>query len=216
MTSLNPTSVNGLNLYSYANNNPVNLSYSSTSVNGSLSTNSGTISSLSLGGIFTQSNIDFNGNVIKKSISLNLIPSWVETVFDATDVGFSASIVGLTAWYTFKYQGVSDLMILDGIASIPGKYADFVEGLGYAFVVLETGIDVYNNWQEGQSTGYILASGVYTFGTGMLITWGSAKLGACIGTSIGGPAGFIIGGVSGILIGLTFELLSNKIKELIF
>lgn len=178
---------------------------------------SGTIvSSLALGGKFTQSNSGFGGNVPKDWINLKPVPSWVETAIDVADVGFSASIVGLTAWYTFKYPGVADLMKLDGIASIPGKYDDFVEGLGYAFVFVETGIDVYNNWQQGQSAGYIVASGAYTLGTGLAITWGSAKLGAYIGTSIGGPVGFVVGGVAGILIGLGLEWLSDEIKEWIF
>ena len=214
VSSLNPSSINGLNLYSYANNNPIGIAYKSSGV--SRTASGGMVSSLSLGGKFTPSNSGFGGNFTKDWINLKPVPSWVETAIDIADVGFSASIVGLTAWYTLKYPGVADLMKLDGIASIPGKYADFVEGLGYAFVFVETGIDVYNNWQKGQSAGYIFASGAYTFGTGMAITWGSAKLGAYIGTSIGGPVGFIVGGVAGILIGFGLEWLSDEIKELIF
>ena len=194
--SLKPDTMNGLNVYTYAFNNPISIAYGSSSVG--------------------FGNSGFGGNFTKDWINLKPVPSLVETAVDVADVGFSASIVGLTAWYTLKYPGVADLMKLDGIASIPGKYADFVEGLGYAFVFVETGIDVYNNWQKGQSAGYIFASGAYTFGTGMAITWGSAKLGAYIGTSIGGPVGFIVGGVAGILIGLGLEWLSDEIKEWIF
>ena len=212
VSSLNPSSINGLNLYSYANNNPISIVYSSSGSGA----NGGMVSSLSLGGKFTPSNSGFGGNFTKDWINLKSVLSWGETAIDIADVGFSASIVGLTAWYTLKYPGVADLMKLDGIASIPGKYADFVEGLGYAFVFVETGIDVYNNWQKGQSAGYIFASGAYTFGTGMAITWVSSKLGSYIGTTIGGPVGFIVGGVAGILIGLGLERLSDEIKELIF
>ena len=107
-------------------------------------------------------------------------------------------------------------MKLDGLASIPGKYSNFVEGLGYAFVIAETAIDVYSNYLQGQSSGYIKASGLYTFVSGLAITWGSAKIGAYIGTSIGGPVGYIVGGVAGIIIDLGLEWLSDKIKELIF
>ena len=206
--ALKPNRIGGVDLYCYAYNNPIGISYSSSSV--------GTVNSLVLGGIFKHNNVSFSTNSSKDWINLKSIPSWVETAIDVADVGFSTSIVGLTAWYTLKYPGVADLMKLDGIASIPGKYTDFIEGLGYAFVFVETGIYVYNNWQQGQSVGYIFVSGVYTFGTGMAITWGSAKLGAYIGTSIGGPVGFVVGGVAGLFIGLGLEWLSDKIKELIF
>lgn len=161
---------------------------------------------------FTQNNSGFSGNVQKYWA----VPFWVEKSIDIADVGFSASVVGLTAWYTLKYPNVVDLMKLDGIASIPGKYADFVEFLGYAFVFVETGIDIYNNWKKGQSVGYIVASGAYSLGTGLTITWGSAKLGARIGTLLGGPIGFVVGGVSGIFIGLGLEWLSGEIKEWFF
>lgn len=107
-------------------------------------------------------------------------------------------------------------MKLDGIISVPGKYADFVEGLGYTFVAVETILDICKKYEQRQSFAYIMAGGAYTLGTGLLIIWGSAKIGACIGTSIGGPVGFIIGGIAGIVIGLVLELVADEIKERIF
>jgi len=210
-SDLNIYDVNGLNLYSYANNNPIGIAYSSYA--GGRLYNGIVVKSRTN---IQPSNVGLGSSNKNDWINIKPIPSWVESAIDIADVGFAASIVGLTAWYTLKYPGVAELMKLDGITSIPGKYANLVEGLGYAFVFIETGIDMYNNWQQGQSAGYILASGVYTFGTGMAITWGSAKLGAYIGTSIGGPVGFIVGGVVGIIIGLGLEWLSDEIKELIF
>ncbi len=214
VSSLNPSAANGLNLYSYANNNPVSIAYSNPSIGGTAV--GAMANSVALGGTVRPGNVTFGSSSSKDWIHLKPVPSWVETAINIADIGFSASIVGLTAWYTLKYPGVADLMKLDGITSIPGKYSDFVEVLGYAFVFVETGIDIYNNWQQGQSAGYIIASGAYTFATGMAITWGSAKLGACIGTAIGGPAGFIIGGLAGIFIGIGLELLSDEIKKEIF
>ncbi len=201
-------------MYSYAYNNPIRIAYSSYA--GGRSYSGIGVNSLALGTNIQPSNVGLGSSNKNDWINIKPIPSWVESAIDIADVGFAASIVGLTAWYTLKYPGVAELMKLDGITSIPGKYANLVEGLGYAFVFVETGIDMYNNWQQGQSAGYILASGAYTFGTGMAITWGSAKLGAYIGTSIGGPVGFIVGGVAGIIIGLGLEWLSDEIKELIF
>ena len=55
------------------------------------------VSSLSIGGKFTQSNSGFGGNIPKDWINLKPVPSWVETAIDVADVGFSASIVELTA-----------------------------------------------------------------------------------------------------------------------
>ena len=206
-SALNPQTVNGLNLYVYAGNNPLIIQHS-------LSTS---ISKTSINSAIHKSSI-----ISKKDSSsnnwnnLDPIPSWVSKTIDVADFGFSSSIVGLTAWYTFKYPGVADLMKLDGITNIPGKYSDWVEGLGYAFVFIETGLDLYSNWQQGQNAGYILASGAYTLSTGLAITWGSAKIGAYIGTSIGGAVGLAIGGAAGLIIGLGLELLSDIIKELIF
>ena len=214
VSSLNPSAANGLNLYSYANNNPVSIAYSYHGISGTAV--GAMANSVALGGTVRLGNVTFGSSGSKDWIHLKPVPSWAETAINIADAGFSASIVGLTAWYTLKYPGVADLMKLDGITSIPGKYSDFVEVLGYAFVFVETGIDIYNNWQQGQSAGYIIASGAYTFATGMAITWGSAKLGACIGTAIGGPAGFIIGGLAGILIGIGLELLADEIKKEIF
>lgn len=85
----------------------------------------------------------------------------------------STSIVGLTAWYTLKYPWVVDLMKLDGIASISGKYSDFVEGFSCEYIY----IYLYSNDQRGQPIGYILANRTYILGTGLIILWGPQKLG---------------------------------------
>ena len=55
VTSLNPTSVNGFNLYSYANNNPVN--YKQRPVSSSGSVISSSISSISNGGIYSSGSV---------------------------------------------------------------------------------------------------------------------------------------------------------------
>ena len=206
-STLNPQTVNGLNLYVYNGNNPLSIQHSP----------SASVSKASINfAIYKSPVISKQNSSSNNWIKLAPIPSWVGETIDIADFGFSSSIVGLTAWYTFKYPGVADLMKLDGITSIPGKYSDWVEGLGYTFVFVETGLDLYSNWQQGQNAGYILASGAYTLGTGLTITWGSAKVGAYVGLHIGGPVGLAVGGMLGILMGIVLDSLSDKIKELIF
>ncbi|MFR5891651.1 MAG: RHS repeat-associated core domain-containing protein [Bacilli bacterium] len=49
VSSLNPRSINGLNLYAYANNNPVGIAYSGSSA--AFGATGGMVSSLALGGL---------------------------------------------------------------------------------------------------------------------------------------------------------------------
>ena len=208
---LDPQNVNGLNLYCYCDNDPVNTRDILFKKKYNI-LNEGEIN-----GSFTRKAFatlkQNNSHTHNNWINLHPIPSWVDIALDIADLGSSSSIIGLTAWYTLKYPGVAELMKLDGITSIPGRYSDFIESLGYAFVIAETGLDIYSNFQQGQNAGYILTSGAYTLGTGLGITWGSAKIGAYIGTLIGGPVGFVVGGTTSIIIGLALEWLSDKIKE---
>lgn len=204
---LNPQTVNGLNLYVYAGNNPISIQDSPSTSISKASINFAIQNSP----IYSEQNSSYNS-----WIKLDPIPAWVGKTIDIVDFGLSSSIVGLTAWYTFKYPGIADLMKLDGITSIPGKYSDWIEGLGYTFVFVKTGLDIYSNWQQGQNAGYILASGAYTLGTELAITWGSAKIGAYVGLHIGGPVGLAVGGMIGIIVGIVLDSLSDEIKELIF
>jgi len=180
ISMLNSKSINNLKLYVYAQNNPVCIAYSCYSVSGIVST----IDRLNFGN--SLSYIEFVNDFLsnRKGDKLQPLPSWVNSAITFADVGFSLSLVARTGWYTIRYSNVSNLMKLDGIASIPGKYTNFVNGAGYGFIALETGLDIYSNIQQGQSTGYIIGSAVYTAITGLAIMWISEKIGAYIGENL--------------------------------
>ncbi|MBQ8164362.1 MAG: RHS repeat-associated core domain-containing protein, partial [Clostridia bacterium] len=198
---LEPETIGGVNLYAYCGNNPVSITYSSFNASAS----GGVISTIER----TKTFGEFSGYWV----NLQPLPSWVNTAINVADIGFSLSLVGRTAWYTLRYPGVAALMELDGITVIPGKYTDFVNWLGYGFIALETGLDIYANIQQGQSAGYVLGSAVYVAGTGLGIVWASAKIGSYVGTVLGVPiAGFIVG----IAVGAVFDWLAGEIKEWIF
>ena len=59
--TLNPSSINGLNLYSYANNNSIGIAYSNSSIR--ISASGGMVSSFLLGGITNTSNIRFSNRI---------------------------------------------------------------------------------------------------------------------------------------------------------
>ena len=61
MQALQPNVIGGVDLYSYANNNSIGISYSSSSV--------GTVNSLALGGIFKHNNVSFGTNSQKIGLS---------------------------------------------------------------------------------------------------------------------------------------------------
>ena len=63
VSSLNPSSINGLNLYSYANNNPIGIAYSSSGVGGTISVEMvGSVAS-NVGGL----NSGYNGPISNSS-----------------------------------------------------------------------------------------------------------------------------------------------------
>lgn len=151
-----------------------------------------------------------------QSYNLPTIPKWVGYASNAVSAGFSISVVARTGWYAYHYSGLTDLMRLDGITTLPGKYTNFVNGLSYGFVALDTFFDIYSNIQQDKSAGYVIGSAIYTAGTGIGIIWASGKLGAMIGTAIGGPIGFIVGGIVGIVVGGLLTILSNWLKGELF
>ena len=191
-------------MYVYAQNNPVSIQYSTIRIG---VRNLVTISNLANRKYLSSNN---------RWIALQPLPSWLDKVITGVDIGFSLSIVARTGWYTLRYPGVADLMKLDGITEIPGKYTEFVKWLGYGLAVLDTGLDFYSNVQQGQSTGYVIGSAAYTLGTDLGIMWLSGEIGSYIGTAIGGPVGYIVGGLVGIAAGLFLDWLADKIKEWIF
>ena len=195
---LNPTIVNGFNLYNYANNNPVSIVYGAFCGGG--------IESIGMVGSITKSMVK-NHSPKQSSISIKLPEqNWVSLGID-----FSASMAGalnILNWtaknpefYDFLYTayGLSKYEVLSNLKSPITKIASVVS---YTLVAYETISEVVGHINAGDSWQTTAASGVVTAGVGVLNTWASAKIGAVVGTAIGGGPGFIIGTAAGIVAGV--------------
>ena len=171
VSSLDPQSINGLNLYSYANNNPISFSYSA----GCRMVNS----------INRDMGIGYGNNL--GSISYITFPSLYDTL------GFASNVFAVL-------NGIEVAKYLTHIHGRPPKVGWFLDNLskhgkisgylGYAAAAVD-GINVYMNTNDLGLAGWTVA---YDVGS-MLI---ASKLGGLIGGLIGGPAGAIIGTLAGI------------------
>ena len=226
-SSLNPDSVNGLNLYCYAGNNPVGVAYSgfssgSAGAGGMVSSIANSVGGSSLGGLSNSFNI-FDG--------LN----WPQLNFvDLTKdvlVGFSEVVDRLVwsltkdghAFSTYHYvaDGVNGYTLLDNLPSTSAKIFKNI-GIGLMFLdVLEAG---YYSYQNGHSFGQgalnvglnagknILIYKVSTRVTLAVGTWAGAKLGASLG-SFAGPVGLVAGAVAGAGVGWLIDSFGDEIIE---
>ena len=221
-SALNVTfgSLDGLNLYVYANNNPISVAYSSSGVAYSSSgVGFDVISSLSLGGLSSIGNIlgytnSFNVFAGLNWPQLNAKNLVKDTFISLGEVG-SRVAWGLTkngrAFLDFHYSayGINGYTALDNLSSTSSK---IFKGIGIGLMALDVLEAGYYSYKNGQSFGQGalnigLTAGknilVYKASTGVATavgTWAGAKLGAYLG-SAAGPVGFAIGAVAGAAVG---------------
>ncbi len=149
VSSLNRSSINGLNLYSYANNNPIGIAYSSSGF--AVSANGGMVKSidLSVGG-GSMSGSGFGGST---SIPRNMppVPGWLKIASSISDP--LTSFVGpiRTAIYAFTTTGLWDLMRLDGVDELPGKLSKSMKIAGYGLAIFNAGVVGYEKYASGAS-----------------------------------------------------------------
>ena len=215
-SSLNPDSVNGLNLYCYANNNPIGIAYSSSGVGAS----GGMVNSFSSNSSFTK-----NVNSTSKG-GLNL--GWLANGLDtgSTIHGLYTSISGLinhTAYFAKNLIPFADDMKMLGSSMKDAVLAfnQFTWKFGKSdaiSVLLGVGLDVYDSIQRGVSTGGVILGATLTAakGVGLIylnkgIMYGATALGSCFGP-VGTAVGFVVGGVVCIIVDVLF---SDLLDELI-
>ena len=196
--------VNGLNLYAYANNNPIGIAYSSSSIGGRVGGSK--VSTLALGGV-TGGESSFAGS---NGLSIKL-PSqnWLSLGIDFTaSMSGALSVLGWTLknpeFYEFWYSayGISKYEMLSNLKSPMTKIASVIS---YGLVAYDTYTDVMGHINVGDSWQKTTASGIATAGVGAFNVWASAKVGAAVGTAIGGVPGFIIGTVAGVVVGVVIN-----------
>ena len=200
VSSLNPSSINGLNLYSYANNNPIGIAYNSSNVG--FGNSDGMVNSLSLG-------VSTSGGYLSSSTGLSIkfpTQNWVSLGIDFTaSMAGSLSVLSWTfknpEFYDFLYSayGISKYWMLSNLKSPLTKAAKW---LSYGIVAYETYDDIKGHIYAGDSLLTTISSGLVTAGVGAFNVWAAGEIGAAIGGAIGGVPGFIIGTVAGVVVGV--------------
>jgi RHS repeat-associated protein len=223
-SSINPQRVNGLNLYSYASNEPVNIQYNTATLNevdfGREAVNHQPsvipIGTASLDfSRFAFPTLSFNSLLKNSLLSLSEVSGTLSfsltnhglamidyhRIFDGIDGFTTLDNLPHPVNKLFKYVGVG-LMAIDTIgAGIESYYSGHSFGQGTLNVIL-TGVKNYAVYQVG------------SYVTTAVGTWAGAKLGASIG-SLAGPVGLAVGVVSGAFIGYVIDEFGDAVIELI-
>ena len=180
-STLNPNSINGLNLYLFAHNNPINVSYNSSS-------------SLSINNMSPIAGLQ--GTIYNNTVDYTLLTEefWPNAFGIASDIfgmlnGLDVSL--------YLIQNPNDTTPLDELLRNYSAYGKISSSLGVASAIFD-GLMVRwetNDWVQG------IATGLYDWGVMRLSEW----LGRRIGTAIGGVPGAIIGTLAGIAIGAILQ-----------
>ncbi len=202
VSAFNPQTVNGLNLYVYAGNDPINVQY-----NGSLiSTTSNAIGTI--GFTSTISSLE-NMSPHDSLVWLGSMISGLSSAHGVVDKVSSYLVGSLDG--VLNYAGISRL---NGFQSQLAKYSKWLLGIGIGLDIAASAYGNYHNsnltvkqkWDSfGADIGYIGVTSALSYGAGTLVTKGSVALGSAaagyaVGTTIGGVT---IGFAGAIAIGAT-------------
>ncbi|MGM9899393.1 MAG: RHS repeat-associated core domain-containing protein, partial [Bacilli bacterium] len=211
---LDPSSVNGLNLYSYANNNPIEIAYRSPGSGAK----GGMVSSIasSVGGL----NSGYHGTISNSSNILGALGT-LSTAFGLFDQWSGYLRGGLDAGLAYWGPKGFGFQFLSKYSSALKKFGI---GMTIAGNVLSWGRSVYNNFNNpnyttGEAIGASFMDAAYYTGKGLVTYWlgskvgklavtagiaaGSAALGATVfGTTIGFVGALAIGGGVAVLVGI--------------
>ena len=206
-STINIDTVNGLNLYSYANNNPISFAFGGSSAERIVRGGAASV-------IGSGSNAVFNRTIVSKGrLPLPEIPWLAEnaTTIHGTVSSLSAGIPILSHY--FKYASIiNDEFKLYGISkwktSLQLADVSFKMGaLDGVLIGANALIDMYNSYQRGVSAEGVLLGGVLTAasGVGMFylnkgIMWAATTIGTAICPGIGTAIGFTVGLVGSILV----------------
>ncbi|MBE6130186.1 MAG: hypothetical protein E7183_00485 [Erysipelotrichaceae bacterium] len=198
VSSLNPQSINGLNLYTYAVNNPIAIKYDiSDSSMGSVMDNSFIGNGVVSDGDYTS---DPNTSVkFPKPKLYTTLADFISSMSGAISViNWTSKNPQFFEFFNYNY-GISKYQMLNNLKSPLVKAAKW---LSYGIVAYETYDDIKGHINVGDSWQTTISSGIVTAGVGVLNVWASGELGAAIGGFFGGVPGFIIGTLAGVGMGI--------------
>ena len=208
VSTLNTSSVNGLNLYNYANNNPIGIAYSSSGVGAS----GGMVSSVALsgisnggplGGLNSSGGSGFLGNLISAASSLH-------GGIDKISSYLAGSVDGLLTYMNNpNYKGFHNKL---------NSYSDWLMGIGIGLDIVSSAYNNYMNpnlaagqkWASfGSDVGYIAVTSYLFYIAGDLLAKGAVALGALVCGVLGGII-VVVGIVAGtVLIAVISDALDN-------
>ena len=191
-STLDPHTVNGLNLYVYASNNPIGVVYSGSNVSRTVDaamTNSVGLSIKLIGSVSSGG----NNSLIKRNMPS--VPEWIKTTSSIAD-SITSSIGPIrTAIYAFTNTDLFDLMRLDGINELPGAFSTTIHRIGIGLTIFNAGIVGYEKYASGSSNisaflGAGINAGIGGFSIYTSTLAGGATVGLLASTSI--PGGWVI------------------------
>ena len=198
--AINPHTVNGLNVYVYADNNPINIMYQPQYVNcqyrGSFSAN-----------VTLPQNKGLQ-NTVRAPFSL---PQWVDPISTAIDHAFSVINPIRSAAYTLMHTNLWGLMRLDGVTELPGALSTTATVVGWGLGLVGGVFAGCEKYASGASVISSVFGGLINAGISIgsmyaatgIATWGMRLLAAS--TALPGGAIILIGAAATILIGIAIN-----------
>ncbi len=192
-STIDPSVVNGLNAYVYANNNPISVTSGGLHISGSAFGE--------IGGVRRGKGTSVNGIANKNDgLSVTIPPINATTLA----IDFAASMAGALSVlrWTVKNPTFYEDLLTFGIQKHQMLFGlkTPISMIGYLLLAHEVGADVLSHIRAGDPWQATMSSALVTSGVGALSIWTAGEVGASIGGMIGGVPGFIVGTIGGVLV----------------
>lgn len=178
-----PSSINGLSLYAYCGNDPVNYKQRPFSSGDSITISS--ISSISNGETYSSGGVSSN-SVGSSRVNWGnggfQIPIWISSLMSGSDFGASIAPALRTIYQYIRYPEVKDLNKLYGLDFVPGKLNTVCSIIGYGLLGINIGLSALSNFTSdnltakqqwisfGVDTAYTLGTFGIGYGVGALVS----------------------------------------------
>ena len=200
VSSLNPQYTNGLNLYTYAVNNPISIKYDCSASNYDREM----VSSIMLSLNDVQYICKDNSVKFQKQKWVTIVADFIASMAGAISViNWTSKNPEFFEFFNYNY-GITKHQMLNNLKSPLVKAAKW---LSYGIVAYETYDDIKGHIYAGDSWQATVSSGIVTAGVGAFNVWASGEIGAAVGGTIGGVPGFIFGTIAGVGIGVLINLI---------